>query len=65
MLTAYGFPVKPDDTDGILQSLLSLNFEVAAKEERGEAVQPPGVPAYISEEEKGTLVTGDCVRWGG
>ncbi len=62
---AYGFDTKQTtDTNYILQSLLQLNLEVAAKEKAGEAVTAPGLPVYITNPEG--YVSEECVRfeWG-
>ena len=39
-LAAYGFSAKKD----LLQQLLDLNLEVAARIDRGEQVTAPGIP---------------------
>ena len=63
VLEAYGFNTKEKniDTDFILENLLALNHEVAAKEKRGEKVQPPGLPQWIKNKED--YVSEDCVRF--
>jgi hypothetical protein len=53
---AYG--MKPDDD--ILALLLKLNLACAAKEEKGESIMPPGLPAWVPE--PNTFVSHDCVR---
>ncbi len=53
---AYG--MKPDAD--ILAFLLKLNLELAAKEANGEAITPPGLPAFVPEPE--SFVSRDCVR---
>ena len=54
---AYGF----DDQGDPLVQLLALNLELAAREERGEPVQSPGLPEWYAQKEK--LVSEDCVRF--
>lgn len=63
VLEAYGFDArgKTVDTNFILENLLALNHEVAAKEKRGEKVQPPGLPEWIKNKEN--YVSEDCVRF--
>ena len=39
------------------------NLEVAAKEEKGEDVQAPGLPEWVKDKEK--LVSDDCVKFEG
>ena len=56
VLTAYGFSAKKD----LLAQLLTLNQEVAAKIEKGEAVISPGVPKNYPDAKK--LATEDCIR---
>jgi hypothetical protein len=56
---AYGF----DEQDDPLIQLLALNLEVAVREERGEPVQSPGLPAWYPDKEK--FVSEDCVRFEG
>jgi len=56
---AYGF----DETKDILEQLLALNYEVSEREQRGQTVQPPGLPEWFPEKEK--LVSEDCVRFEG
>ncbi len=51
---AYGMPAKADP----LAFLLALNLELAAKEQAGEAITPPGLPANAGE----AFVTQDCIR---
>ena len=55
VLAAYGFDAKQD----LLAQLLELNLTVAAKEEKGEPVQKPGLPDGI----KGDFVSEDCVKY--
>ncbi|MBN1822502.1 MAG: hypothetical protein JW833_17400, partial [Prolixibacteraceae bacterium] len=57
VMETYGFDKDKD----ILQQLLDLNFDVAGREEKGEKVQPPGLPDWI--ENKKQFVTDDCVRF--
>lgn len=57
---AYGLGKTPTD-DEILGYLLTLNQQVAAREARGEAVIPPGLPPGIAAPK--TFVTTDCVRF--
>lgn len=59
VLEAYGFEEKRD----VLAQLLQLNLQVAAKEEKEEAVQPPGWPEHIKGKEK--FITDDCVKFEG
>lgn len=63
VLEAYGFTTKEKtiSTDFILENLLALNHEVAAKEKRGEKVQRPGLPEWIKNKED--YVSEDCVRF--
>jgi hypothetical protein len=56
VLDAYGFNAKKD----LLAQLLTLNFEVAAKIEKGEPVSSSGVPKIYPDAKK--LVTDDCIR---
>ncbi len=56
VLAAYGFDPEVD----ILEQLLALNFEVAAKIEAGEPVTAPGIPPdYPNPAE---LVSGGCIQ---
>lgn len=55
-LKAYGFSATKD----LLQQLLDLNHEVAAREARGEQVTAPGIPPTYPHPKK--LVTDDCIR---
>jgi hypothetical protein len=50
----FASPVAPR------RQLLDLNFEVAARIHRGEAVTAPGVPPDFSDPE--SLITDDCIR---
>ena len=63
VLEAYGFNTKEKtiSTDFILENLLALNHEVAAKEKRKEEVQAPGLPEWIKNKE--AYVSEDCVRF--
>lgn len=56
---AYGFDAGGD----LLEQLLALNLETAAREARGEPVQAPGLPSWYPEKEK--LVSEDAVRFEG
>lgn len=53
---AYG--MKPEED--ILAFLLALNLDCAAREARGEAITPPGLPAWVPEPQ--SFVSRDCVR---
>ncbi len=55
VLEAYSFDASAD----LLTQLLVLNYQVAAKEEKGEEVQSPGLPASYKDKDK--LVSDDCV----
>ncbi|WP_442481912.1 DNA methyltransferase [Aeoliella sp. SH292] len=56
VLQAYGFDPRSD----LLQQLLDLNLEVAARIDKGEPVTAPGIPPdYPNPSE---LVTDDCIR---
>ena len=52
---AYG--MKPDED--ILAFLLKLNLELAAKEANGQAITPPGLPAFV--EDSKDCISKDCV----
>jgi len=54
---AYGF----DPTADILQQLLDLNHEVAAREQAGESVTAPGLPPIV--EDPAEFISDDCVRF--
>ena len=54
--TAYG--MKPDED--ILAFLLQMNLSLAAAEDRGQTILPPGLPAFVPEPD--TFVSRDCVR---
>ena len=56
VLAAYGFSAKKD----LLQQLLDLNLEVAARIDRGEPVTARGIPPDFRNRE--SLITADCVR---
>jgi hypothetical protein len=56
VLAAYGFSPKKD----LLQQLLDLNLEVAARIDRGEPVTAPGIPPDFSNPK--SLITDDCIR---
>jgi hypothetical protein len=56
VLKAYGFAAKKD----LLQQLLDLNLEVAARIERGEPVTAPGIPPDFPNPK--SLITDDCIR---
>ena len=53
--TAYGMKASED----ILAFLLKLNLELADKEAKGEAITPPGLPAFVSK--PADFVSKDCV----
>jgi len=53
---AYG--MKPDED--ILGFLLKLNLELAGKEAKGEAIAPPGLPAFVPN--PADFISQDCVR---
>ena len=56
VLAVYGF----DPADDILEQLLALNFEVAAKIEAGESVTAPGIPPdYPNPAE---LISDGCIQ---
>ncbi len=55
-LAAYGFDPEAD----ILEQLLALNFEVAAKIEAGEPVTAPGIPADYPEPDE--LISDGCIQ---
>lgn len=55
VLDAYGFSPRKD----LLAQLLALNLDVAAREDRSEAVTPPGVPPSYGD--ASDLVTDDCI----
>ncbi len=57
VIECYGFDPKQD----LLIQLLELNLSVAAQEEQGETVQPPGWPESALNKEK--YVTDDCVSF--
>jgi hypothetical protein len=63
VLEAYDFEIKGKtiDTDFILENLLALNHEVAAKEKHGAKVQSPGLPQWIKNKED--YVSDDCVKF--
>ena len=53
---AYGMK----DSEDTLAFLLCLNLELAEKEAEGEAITPPGLPAWAAKVE--SLVSPDCLR---
>jgi len=53
--TAYGMKASED----ILAFLLKLNLELADKEAKGEAITPPGLPAFVPK--PADFVSKDCV----
>jgi len=53
---AYGMA----PSDDVLAFLLKLNLELAAKEEQGDPVTPPGLPALVDHPEQ--FITPDCVQ---
>ena len=55
-VAAYGFDPKKD----LLEQLLRLNLEVAARIAGKQPVTPPGVPAAYGD--PAPLVTDDCTR---
>lgn len=57
VLEAYGFDQQTD----LLSQLLDLNFKVAAREAKGEPVQGPGLPSFITD--PSPYVTDDCVKF--
>ncbi len=56
VLAAYGF--NPDRD--LLEQLLALNFEVAAKIEAGETVTAPGIPPDYPN--PGELISDGCIQ---
>lgn len=64
VLEAYSFTCKPDDVNGILANLLTLNHVVAEHEKKEEAVTPPGLPTYIKN--RADYISDYCVQfeWG-
>ena len=52
---AYG--MKPDED--ILAFLLKLNLKLSSKEAKGQAIPPPGLPAFIERPED--FISKDCV----
>ncbi len=59
---AYGFDAnQTTDTNAILQNLLQLNLQVAAKEKSAELVTAPGLPTYIKNPED--YVSDECVKF--
>jgi hypothetical protein len=52
---AYGMKASED----ILAFLLKLNLELADKEAKGEAITPPGLPAFVPK--PADFVSKDCV----
>ena len=57
VLEAYGFDSQTD----LLAQMLELNYQISAKEEKGEKVQAPGLPAWFEDREQ--VVSDDCVRF--
>ncbi len=53
---AYGMPKAAD----VLQCLLDLNLALAAKEQAGETITPPGLPLPKSEQAR--FITEDCIK---
>jgi len=53
---AYGF----DERDDLLEQLLSLNHQIAEREQKGEPVAAPGLPDWFENKKK--LISDDCVR---
>jgi hypothetical protein len=56
VLAAYGFDPKKD----LLEQLLALNLEVAARISGGQPVTPPGAPAAYGDPTP--LITNDRIR---
>ena len=56
VLAAYAFSAKKD----LLQQLLDLNLDVAARIDRGERVTAPGIPPDFRNPI--SLITDDCIR---
>ena len=52
---AYG--MKPEED--ILAFLIKLNLELAAREAKGEAIMPPGLPAWVEVPQ--SFISTDCV----
>jgi len=46
-------------SEDILAFLLKLNLELADKEAKGEAITPPGLPAFVPQ--PADFVSKDCV----
>ena len=53
---AYAMPKAADP----LALLLALNLELAAKENAGEKITPPGLP--LPEAERASFITDDCIH---
>lgn len=58
-----GLCVRRSERAKTQRALVELNLAVAAKEANGEAVQAPGLPAWVTEKQR--LVTEDGVRYEG
>ena len=58
VLDAYGFSPKKD----LLAQLLALNHEVAAAEQAGDPVTPPGIPPTYPAKDRAALITKDCIE---
>lgn len=56
VLDAYGFSKRKD----LLTQLLELNFEMADKIDKGEAVEAPGLPKYVKNIWE--FVSEDCIK---
>jgi hypothetical protein len=56
VLAAYGFSPKKD----LLQQLLDLNLEMAARIDRADPVTAPGIPPDFPD--RASLITDDCIR---
>ncbi len=54
--TAYAMPTKADP----LAFLLALNLTLAAEENAGEKITPPGLP--LPEEDRVSFITADCIE---
>ncbi len=53
---AYGM----DATDDPLEFLLDLNLKLASAEKRGEQINPPGLPQFVSDPTQ--FVSADCIN---
>jgi len=57
VIEAYGF----DSNKDLLQQLLDLNLEIAAKEKQNQKVQAPGLPDFVKNKKQ--FVTEDCIHF--